>query len=234
MSTGHVTYVAWAKSTSLDSETELETELPGLRLDDKTGLLMKAAPPDGPDADTSTDYFLSLALRRRALASDIADACVFEAMDTWHETMLAALLQEPPPGYTRVSYKQLELADTKVWKMTNTACRSDCKRKQERRRQPSSWPSWLPPQAQPSPSSCSPCRAGIATKHLLPVLPAGLPLQTSSASTGRPSTSNGSRPPSPTASARPPTSPASASAEAAEAAALETGVDADVEEVMMS
>ena len=44
-----------------------------LRIDEK-GLVVKVEAPDGPEANTSTDLLLTLALRQRDLAADIADA----------------------------------------------------------------------------------------------------------------------------------------------------------------
>ena len=92
-------------------------EVAALKLDDK-GFIVRSEAPDGPDANMGTDLLLTLALRCRALAADIADTCKYETMSAWHEVLLTALLREPPPGYSKVSYKQLLNADQEVWRLT--------------------------------------------------------------------------------------------------------------------
>ena len=100
MATGLARYDAWAKCTSFSSELLEVPDIAGLRIDEK-GLVVKTEAPDGPDTNTSTDLLLTLALRRRALAADIADACTYETMSAWHEVLLAALLRQPPPATAR-------------------------------------------------------------------------------------------------------------------------------------
>ena len=127
LNTGAVKYIAWAKCTTAQSELIDVHEVVGLRLDDK-GLLVRAAPSEGPDTDTSTDLLLDNTLRRRALAADIASLCQYEVMQLWHEQLKAALLRVQPPGFSKVSYSQIRNADQELWRRVAEKCRSGCKR----------------------------------------------------------------------------------------------------------
>ena len=127
LNTGMVKYLPWAKCTTSASELLEEPEDPALRVA-SDGRLTKAPECDGPDCDTSTDLLVDLALRRRAIAMDIADLSKYEVMAFWHEILKQALLRDPPPGYARVSYAQLLSADKEFFKIIAEKCREGCKR----------------------------------------------------------------------------------------------------------
>ena len=90
---------------------------------DRDGFVHQAFRDWDPSADVSTDLLLNLALRRRALACDIAGLCSYDAMHVWHETMLAEYLRTPPPTYNKVSLQQLKSADEEVWRICSDNCR---------------------------------------------------------------------------------------------------------------
>ena len=88
---------------------------------------MSDAVPDGPDADLRGDILWDLALRRRAIAGDLAGLLSFDAATTCHEVLNTELLRSPPPGYARVSWTQLHNADVRVYARTAELCTEGCK-----------------------------------------------------------------------------------------------------------
>jgi hypothetical protein len=90
---------------------------------DRAGFLMQTATEPDPGADISSDLLIDLALRRRALAADIAGLSTYETFHLWSEVMKAAFLSDPPPGYARVSIAQLRSADEEVFRIVAEKCR---------------------------------------------------------------------------------------------------------------
>jgi len=125
--TGQVRYIEWAKCSTHRSELVNVQEVVGLSLNEK-GLLVRCSEPDGPPAELGTDLLLDQALRRRALAADMADLCTYETMQLWHSTLLESISTEAPPGYSKTSYVQIANADKELWNLVSAACRSGCRR----------------------------------------------------------------------------------------------------------
>ena len=126
LATGQVKYIAWSKCTTSRAELLEIAEVQHLALG-PGGTLMKAAEPEGPDCDVSTDLLVDCALQRRSLAAEISGLCEYAVMQLWHETLKEALLAEALPGYCRVSYAQLVHADRELWNMVAAKCRNGCK-----------------------------------------------------------------------------------------------------------
>ena len=74
-----VRYVPWEKCITRDQEVMEEPEVKGLRLS-KDGFLMQDVMPD-TKTELSGEFLWDYALRRRALAGDIAGLISYEAMD---------------------------------------------------------------------------------------------------------------------------------------------------------
>ena len=111
LQTDVVRYIPWEKCTSRQDETRDPKfdEDPGLKLlSDGTFAQARNA---GPDADLSSELRWDLALRRRAIAMDIAGLCTFEGARLWHEKLKVSHLAEAIPGRARISWLQLKLAD---------------------------------------------------------------------------------------------------------------------------
>ena len=60
------------------------------------GTLALTETADGPNADLRGEMLWDLALRRRALAADVAGLMSFECSLRWHETLKVELLRTPP------------------------------------------------------------------------------------------------------------------------------------------
>ena len=120
-----VRYVAWEVCGSRDDEIRHHDPEGVETLKVKQGALTFEPRRVDAIAGITTDLLLTYALRRRALAADIAGLIKFETMDLWNEKMLAAFLQEPLPGRARVSLAQLKAADERVFQMIATKCGAD-------------------------------------------------------------------------------------------------------------
>ena len=120
MSKAHVLYVGWEKCTSREQEMVQEVEIKALRLSPEGFLLQDVAPEASTEITGELQF--DFALRRRALAADIAGLCGFKSMDSWHEVLKAHLMKEPPSGWRRVSWKQLRDADVALWRYISVQC----------------------------------------------------------------------------------------------------------------
>ena len=126
LQTGLVKYVPWARCTSARAELLEQPEVQQLTLG-PNGTLIKACESEGPACDVSTDLAMDSALRRRALAGEVAGLIGYDIMQVWHEMLKEALFDDPPPSYARVSYSQLVSADMELWKQVAARCRDGCK-----------------------------------------------------------------------------------------------------------
>ena len=100
-------YVEWSKCTACDSKKDIR-----LTIDPGTSRLKVEAKTKQLEADASSEVLVMQALQRRALALDQANVVDFLALDAWHQKMLRA---RPPPGFMRVSFRQMIHADQKLF-----------------------------------------------------------------------------------------------------------------------
>ena len=127
---GVVKYVPWEKCTSKDQELLEQPEVRGLRITPE-GLLLQDVTPD-PNTNISGEFLWDYAVRRRALAADVAGLCEFATMDLWHEALKGYfLMTPPPPGYRAVSWAQLQNADVALWQAVGRECEDGCKASHE-------------------------------------------------------------------------------------------------------
>jgi len=122
-----VKYVPW------EACTKRAAELQGAKTDktwrvDSNGFLKESVVSDVPCADIKSDLLLLCALRRRALAFDMADVASYETMEEVTSALLAEYLSTPPPGYARVSLEQLRRADMEVFRQLSDRCRQGVRR----------------------------------------------------------------------------------------------------------
>ena len=125
---GEVKYLQWEKCTPRSSELQDIAEDKQLK-PDKDGFIQLQARDVDLCCDISSDMLLGLALRRRALACEIAGLITYDAMNTWHERLFAEYLRDPLPGFSRVSLAQLRRADAEVFRLTGEACRNGTRRR---------------------------------------------------------------------------------------------------------
>ena len=71
----------------------------------------------------ATQSLFENAFVRRSLAMDMADVMSFELGERLRRSLIAALTEEVPPGYSAVSLNQLVAADKKFWvKLAGETC----------------------------------------------------------------------------------------------------------------
>ena len=124
---GFVKYVPWERCTSKEQEMLQEPEIKGLRITE-SGLVLQDVAPES-STDISGELLFDYALRRRALAADIAGLCSFQTMNSWHETLKNYVLKKPAQGHKRISWAQLKAADVALWMAVGQACEDGCKPK---------------------------------------------------------------------------------------------------------
>ncbi|CAL1128318.1 unnamed protein product [Cladocopium goreaui] len=74
--------------------------------------------PGRTDVDrigAGTEIQVRYCLVRRALAFDQANLIEFKLLEAWSEKLMQSRLEDPAPGYARITMKQLELADRKLF-----------------------------------------------------------------------------------------------------------------------
>ena len=122
---GHMKHIPWEKCTSRDDEAVDDPIVRGLRITSE-GLLMQDVTPD-LNTDVSGQFLWDYAVRRRALAAEIAGLCDYTPMNRWHETLKSHLLMPPPAGHKKVTWQQLLNADKALWQMVARECENGCK-----------------------------------------------------------------------------------------------------------
>ena len=109
-------YIPWEKCTSRTDEQEKDLKKDQtLTLDVSSGKLKVDKKKDEILADVQSDLKVQQALQRRALAYDQANVVSFHELSKWHDKLLKARLTDPPPGYSRISFSQMERADRKFF-----------------------------------------------------------------------------------------------------------------------
>ena len=109
-------YIPWEKCTSRTDEQEKDLKKDQtLTLDVTSGKLKVDKKKDEILADVQSDLKVQQALQRRALAYDQANVVGFHELSKWHDKLLKARLTDPPPGYSRISFSQMERADRKFF-----------------------------------------------------------------------------------------------------------------------
>ena len=109
-------YIPWEKCTSRSDEQEKDLKKDQtLTLDVSSGKLKVDKKRDEVLADIQSDLKVQQALQRRALAYDQANVVGYHELSKWHDKLLKARLTDPPPGYSRITFGQMERADRKFF-----------------------------------------------------------------------------------------------------------------------
>ena len=117
-------YVAWTASVSREHELLYASKHDKLLSLDASGNLKLSKRVDDTSCDASNEILLRNCLVRRALALDQANVVGYEIMDTWTNKLLEVRVAEAPPGYSRVSFQQMELADKRLFVLMAEKTRS--------------------------------------------------------------------------------------------------------------
>ena len=104
----------------LEKATKRELGIEGIRSDpfwakDAKGALVEHEPDASKPADLSTDLRAELAFQRLGLATDMAGLMSFKCHEEMRLTLQQARLEDPPPGYARISLHQVLNAHKEFW-----------------------------------------------------------------------------------------------------------------------
>ena len=124
-----LTYVPWESCVSREHEITTGAKRdPSLSLDSAGNL--KVGKKDSVEpCSTTSEMQIRYCLVRRGLALDQANIMNYHLHDKLTEKLLNARMEEPPTGCTKVSMKQLELADKKFWTLLAELTRDGIKAK---------------------------------------------------------------------------------------------------------
>ena len=109
-------FIEWEKYVSKDQEMQAEgKKITSFAVDQGTGKLKIENKSPDEKADTSSDILMLQALTRRSLAMDQANLVSYTKMQSWVDKLVKCRTDEPPPGYSSPSMRQIMLADQKLF-----------------------------------------------------------------------------------------------------------------------
>ena len=109
-------FIEWEKYVSKDQEMQAEgKKITSVAVDQGTGKLKIENKSPDEKADTSSDILMLQALTRWSLAMDQANVVSYTKMQSCVDKLVKCRTDEPPPGYTSPSMRQIMLADQKLF-----------------------------------------------------------------------------------------------------------------------
>eukprot|EP00435_Cladocopium_sp_Y103_P052415 s972_g16.t1 len=94
---------------------------------DSNGVLKMNRKDHVVPCEVTSELQVKYCLTRRGLALEQGNLFSFENHEKWAEKLFASRLNEPPTGYARVSFRQMQLADAKLFVVLGAKCRSGIK-----------------------------------------------------------------------------------------------------------
>ena len=122
-----LSYLPWEKCVSREHEMLTATKKDASLSFDSSGTLKLSKKDNISPCDVSSELQVKYCLARRALALEQGNVMSFENLEKWTEKLMACRLMDPPPGYSRVTFKQLQLADAKLFVVLGERTRSGIK-----------------------------------------------------------------------------------------------------------
>ena len=108
-------YIPWEVCTTRNLEMVGQKKDETFTRDPATGFLKISDTTPTTRADLATDLKVDLALRRRGLALEMADAMSWESHEKLREELMSALARRQPPGYGQISISQIRKADEEAF-----------------------------------------------------------------------------------------------------------------------
>ena len=108
-------YIPWEVCTTRSLEMIGQKKDETFTRDPATGFLKISETAPTTRADLASDLKVDLALRRRGLALEMADAMSWECHEKLREELMSALARRPPPGYGQLSIAQIRKADEEAF-----------------------------------------------------------------------------------------------------------------------
>ena len=120
-------HISWELCVSREHEILTSTKKDPLLSFDSNGALKVAKRDHVAPCDVSSELHVKYCLTRRGLALEQANILAFDKHDAWCELLFHRRMMDPPPGYAKVTFKQLQLADAKLFVVLGEATRSGIK-----------------------------------------------------------------------------------------------------------
>ena len=120
-------YIEWSSCISREFELSSNVKKDNSLSFSSDGTLKLSKGVKTEPCQAASEIQVRYCLVRRGLALDQANILDYHRHDKWLEVLLGARLEDPPPGYSRVSMKQLELADKKLFTLMAEETRSGIK-----------------------------------------------------------------------------------------------------------
>ena len=120
-------HIPWEQCVSREHEILTSTKKDPLLSFDSNGTLKVAKKDSVTPCDVSSELHVRYCLVRRGLAMEQANLLAFEKHDTWCELLFHRKMTDAPPGYNKVSFKQLQLADARLFVVLGEATRDGIK-----------------------------------------------------------------------------------------------------------
>ena len=120
-------YVAWENCVSREHEILTSSKKDAALTFDSSGNLKLSKREQVSPCEVSSELQIKYCLIRRGLALEQANILSFEKHELWAEKLMSCRLTDPPPGYSRVTHKQLQLADAKLFVVLGNKTRTGLK-----------------------------------------------------------------------------------------------------------
>lgn len=120
-------YIEWQHCVSREHEITTSSKKDTSLSFDSSGTLKLSTKKDIQPCEATTDLQVRYCLTRRGLALEQANIMAYSSHEMWMEKLFSCRMTEPPPGYNRVSFKQLQLADAKLFVVLGERTRSGIK-----------------------------------------------------------------------------------------------------------
>ena len=108
-------YIAWENCVSREHEILTSSKKDAALTFDNSGNLKLSKRDHISPCEVSSELQIKYCLIRRGLALEQGNVLAFDLHELWAEKLMACRLADPPPGYSRVTHKQLQLADAKLF-----------------------------------------------------------------------------------------------------------------------
>ena len=120
-------YIEWQYCVSREHEILTSTKKDTSVSFDSSGVLKMSRKDQVVPCEATSELQVKYCLTRRGLALEQGNVMSFENHEKWAEKLFASRLNEPPSGYARVSFRQMQLADAKLFVVLGEKCRTGIK-----------------------------------------------------------------------------------------------------------
>ena len=120
-------YLPWSECSSREHELTTGQKKDHSLSFDASGTIKLQTKTSAGSADTSSEMLVRFCLMRRGLALEQANVVSYANHDLLVEKLFEYKMMEPPPGFQKVTMKQLELADMRFWLLLSEHTRSGIK-----------------------------------------------------------------------------------------------------------